>query len=189
MSLGRTGSQTLGPFFNVALIREGENDLTRRTKGGPQAEGEVVEIQGQLRDCDGAPCPSALVEIWQADAAGQYGAESDPNFSGFGRFLTDGEGRYSFTTIVPGAVPGKGNAWQAPHISLSVYASGLLKRVTTRIYFPDEEANAEDPVLSGITDGATRNTLVARAVADGPPRQFEFDIILQGEGETAFFEL
>lgn len=186
MTLPRTGSQTLGPFFNSALMRDGENDLTRRMKDGPQAAGEVVEIQGQLRDCDGAPCPSALVEIWQADAAGQYGAESDPNFAGFGRFLTDGEGRYSFTTIVPGAVPGKGNAWQAPHISLSVYASGLLKRVTTRIYFPDETTNNDDPVLSGIDDVAVQSTLVARRVAES---QFEFNVILQGERETAFFEL
>lgn len=186
MSLGLTGSQTLGPFFNSALMRDGENDLTRLRKKGPQAEGVVVEIQGQLRDCDGAPCPSALVEIWQADAAGRYGAESDANFSGFGRFLTDGEGRYSFTTIVPGAVPGKGNTWQAPHISMSVYASGLLKRVATRIYFPDETTNDDDPVLSGIADETVRSTLVARRIAEG---SFEFDVVLQGEGETAFFEL
>ena len=186
MSLKRTGSQTIGPFFNAALMRAGENDLTRRTQEGPQADGEVIELSGQLRDGNGAPCQTALLEVWQADAAGHYGAESDPNFTGFGRTLTDSEGRYRFTTVVPGAVPGKGNAWQAPHISLSVFASGLLKRVTTRIYFPDEEAYATDPVLSGIADGAVRSTLVARKTGDG---HYAFDIVLQGEGETAFFDL
>ncbi len=189
MILPRTGSQTIGPFFNAALMRAGENDLTHRTKDGPQADGDVVEIQGQLRDGDGAPCPSALVEIWQADSAGRYGDESDPNFAGFGRFLTGADGRYHFTTVLPGAVPGKGNVWQAPHISLSIYSSGLLKRVTTRIYFPDEAGNEDDPILSGIADAAVQSTLIAREAAAGPPRRFEFDIVLQGEGETAFFAL
>lgn len=189
MTLPRTGSQTIGPFYNFALMREGENDLTRRSGDGATAAGETVEIAGQVRDGTGAPCTRVLVELWQADAEGRHGADRDPNFRGFGRTLTNEEGRYAFTTVIPGQVPGKGNAWQAPHISLSLFGSGLLKRVTTRLYFPDHSANAEDPVLTGIEDGAARSTLIAREISPGPPRQFGFDIVLQGEGETTFFSL
>lgn len=189
MTLKRTGSQTIGPFFNTALLRAGDNDLTCRQADGPRAEGEVVELRGRVFDGDGAPCLSVLVEIWQADAAGKYGDESDPNFAGFGRHVTDADGNYSFTTVIPGPVPGKGNAWQAPHISLSLFASGLLKRVTTRVYFPNEATNDDDPVLSGISEDAVRATLIAKEAASASPRTFEFDVILQGKGETAFFDL
>lgn len=189
MTLRRTGSQTIGPFFNTALMREGDNDLTHRKAGGEKADGPIITLQGHVIDGAGAACPSVLVEIWQADAAGQYGDERDANFAGFGRTITDGDGFYSFTTVIPGAVPGKGNVWQAPHISMSLFSAGLLKRVTTRVYFPDEEANENDPVLTGIADEKTRTTLIAKELSSGPPREFEFDVILQGEKETAFFEL
>jgi protocatechuate 3,4-dioxygenase alpha subunit len=189
MTLKRTGSQTIGPFFNRALLRDGDNDLTRRTTEGPQAEGEIVELRGCVTDGDGIPCPSVLVEIWQADAAGQNGDDRDPKFSGFGRAVTDNDGFYSFTTVIPGAVPGKGNSWQAPHISLSLFASGLLKRVTTRVYFPGEDANEDDPVLSGIADTAACSTLIAKEAAAGATKTFEFDVVFQGEGETVFFDL
>lgn len=189
MTLPRTGSQTIGPFYNFALIREDENDLTRKTADGPSAEGEIIEIVGQVRDGTGGPCRRVLMELLQADAEGRYGTERDPNFKGFGRALTDEDGRYRFTTVVPGQVPGKGNAWQAPHISLSLFGSGLLKRVTTRIYFPDQDANADDPVLSGIEDGAARSTLIAQELSAGPPRQFGFDVVFQGDGETTFFNV
>ncbi len=189
MTLRRTGSQTIGPFFNTALMRQGDNDLTHRKTGGAQAGGDIIELRGRVFDGDGAACSSVLVEIWQADAAGQYGDERDANFTGFGRTITDSDGCYTFTTVLPGAVPGKGNAWQAPHISLSLFSSGLLKRVTTRIYFPGEDSNAEDPVLTGITDEKARTTLIAKELTSGPPREFGFDVFLQGEKETAFFEL
>ncbi|NKB57277.1 MAG: protocatechuate 3,4-dioxygenase subunit alpha [Alphaproteobacteria bacterium] len=191
MALKRTGSQTLGPFFNYALRREGDNDLTRRSPSGPQADGEIVTLRGRVTDGASAPCQNVLVEIWQADAKGHHTDmdDSDANFTGFGRTLTDDDGWYEFTTVIPGAVPGKGNAWQAPHISLSLFSSGLLKRVTTRVYFPDEDANKDDPVLSGIANETVRSTLIAREVAPGPPRSISFDVILQGEGETAFFDL
>ncbi len=189
MTRKRTGSQTIGPFFNVALLREDDSDLTRRTPGGPQAEGEVIEIRGRVTDGDGAPCPSVLVEAWQADAAGHHGTEGDPNFAGFGRAVTDNDGCYQLATVMPGPVPGKGNSWQAPHISLSLFGSGLLKRVTTRAYFPDQDMNTEDPVLSAISDGSVRSTLIAKSLNSGNPRKFEFNIVLQGPGETAFFDL
>jgi protocatechuate 3,4-dioxygenase alpha subunit len=189
MTLKRTGSQTIGPFFNSVLLRTGDNDLTCQKGDGPRAEGEVIELRGRVFDGDGAPCQSVLVEIWQADAAGQYGEECDPNFAGFGRSVTDADGNYIFTTVIPGAVPGKGNAWQAPHISLSLFASGLLKRVTTRVYFPNDTANETDPVLSGISEESVRSTLIAKEAASASPRGFEFDIVLQGKNETAFFDL
>jgi len=110
--MGRTGSQTVGPFFNFALLRPGDDDLTRKTAGGPQAEGEIIEIRGRVLDGDGKPVSRALIEIWQADAEGHYpgrSGEADPNFAGFGRALTDTEGRYAFSTVLPGPVPGKGN--------------------------------------------------------------------------------
>lgn len=191
MTVGRTGSQTVGPFFNFALLRPGENDLTRTSQDAPQAKGEVLEIGGRVLDGDGKPCPRVLVEIWAADAEGRYPgtAEADPNFAGFGRTLTDTDGYYSFTIVQPGRVPGRGNAWQAPHASLRLFASGLLKPVATRIYFPDDPSNAEDPILAGIDDEAVRATLIAQEVSAGPPRNVEFDVVLQGEGETAFFAI
>lgn len=191
MTLGRTGSQTVGPFFNFALLRAGDDDLTRKTPDGPRAAGDVVEIRGRVLDGDGKPCPRVLVEIWAADAEGRYpGADgADPNFAGFGRTLTDTDGRYAFTTVMPGRVPGKGNAWQAPHASLRLFAAGLLKPVATRIYFPDEPANAEDPILTGIDDDAVRATLIAKEGSGGAHRVVAFDVVLQGEGETAFFAI
>ena len=186
MRLARTASQTIGPFYNFALLSDIDNDLTRISKDSPQAAGDVVEIKGRVIDGDGAPCTCALVEVWQADAEGRYGEEGDPHFSGFGRALTDNDGYYVFTTVFPGSVPGKGNAWQAPHISMSLHSGGLLKQVNTRVYFPNEEANLEDPVLTGIADASLRETLVARSAGD---RLYEFNVILQGDGETVFFQL
>ena len=186
MSLARTASQTIGPFYNFSLLGDADNDLTRRSKDGPLAAGNIVEIKGRIIDGDGKPCSCALVEVWQADAEGRYGADSDPNFSGFGRTLTDDDGYYVFTTVFPGPVPGKGNAWQAPHISMSLHSGGLLKQLNTRVYFPNDKANEDDPVLSGIADEGMRSTLVASVTGEC---QYTFDVILQGEGETVFFQL
>jgi protocatechuate 3,4-dioxygenase alpha subunit len=161
-----TPSQTVGPFFSIGLFSRPSNDLV---KGG------LVAIEGAVLDGAGEPVPDAMVEIWQADAAGSY---SDA--FGWGRSGTDDEGRYSFRTVKPGAVDG-----QAPHLVVLVFARGLLKPVLTRMYFPDEaEANASDPVLAGLPpeDAAT---LVAEAEGD----RLRFDVRLQGERQTAFFEL
>ena len=138
--------------------------------------------------------PDAMVEIWQADAAGRYNHPADDRqdlpieegFSGFGRSGTDADGRFYFVTLKPGLVPGADGRMQAPHIMVSVFARGLLKRAVTRIYFPDEdEANAADPVLSSIEDPELRESLVARDEGD----VLRFDIHLQGEKQTAFFGL
>lgn len=154
-----TPSQTVGPYFTLGL--SDANELV--------ADG--LRITGRVLDGAGEPVPDAIVEIWQADEAGRY----RPDF-GWGRSGCDAEGRYSFTTCKPGSVDG-----QAPHLTMLVFARGLLKPVLTRMYFPDEEeANARDPVLSAVDDPTT---LVARSVADG----LAFDVRLQGDGETVFF--
>lgn len=188
-----TPSQTVGPFFRYALDRADWSDLT-----AAGAVGQKIVIEGRVIDGDGAPAADAVLEIWQANAAGRYAHPEDtqekpldPKFRGFGRTCTDAEGRYRFTTIRPGAVPGRGNALQAPHINVSIFARGLLNRLVTRIYFADEPANETDPVLSAIEDPDVRRTLVAERNADdkGRPAAYRFDIVLQGEGETAFFDI
>jgi protocatechuate 3,4-dioxygenase beta subunit len=188
-----TSWQTLGPFFDRQLIRGGDADLTRSAPGAPQAAGEVIEIHGQVREDGGAPVAGALIEIWQANAAGRYAhpadrsdRPADARFSGFGRCLTGADGRYRFTTIKPGAVPAHGNRWQAPHILYSVFAAGLLRRLVTRLYFPDEAVNDADPVLATVADPVARATLIAVKEAEAPPC-YRFDLVLRGAGETAFF--
>jgi len=154
-----TPSQTVGPYFTLGLL-----DSNELVPGG-------LRITGRVLDGGGEPVPDAIVEIWQADEEGRY----RPDF-GWGRSGCDDDGRYRFATCKPGAVEG-----QAPHLTMMVFARGLLKPVLTRMYFPDEEeANARDPVLSALDDAST---LVARSVEDG----LEFDVRLQGERETVFF--
>jgi protocatechuate 3,4-dioxygenase alpha subunit len=183
---GLTPSQTIGPFFAYAL--------TPRAYGGPElatermapdgVEGERIRIEGLVYDGDGEIVSDAMIEIWQADAQGRYNAAGNAGFTGFGRAETTAEGRFFFETIRPGALSGPGGAMQAPHLSVSVFARGLLLRLTTRIYFSDEAANAADPVLALVPEGR-RGTLIAQRGGDGA---FRFDIRLQGEGETVFFD-
>ena len=187
-----TPSQTIGPFFHPALLHEGWNDLAARG-----AAGERVAIEGRVLDGDGAPVSDAMVEVWQANAAGRYDHSEDrqenkpldPNFHGFGRTATDLDGRFRLRTVKPGPVPGIGDVPQAPHINVSVFARGLLKRLVTRIYFPGEPLNESDPLLSAVP-AARRATLIAR-VADGgaAERVLHFDIVLQGENETVFLDV
>jgi protocatechuate 3,4-dioxygenase beta subunit len=192
---GRQASawQTLGPFFDRQLIRAG-NDLTRIGPDAPQAEGQMIEIMGQVRQEDAQPVPGCLIELWQANAAGRYAHPADrsdrrldSNFRGFGRALTDPDGRYRFRTIKPGPVPYRGNRWQAPHILVSLFAAGLLRRLVTRLYFPDEPANETDAILATVDDPVARATLIARRDEAAPALRYLFDIVLRGEGETAFF--
>ena len=164
-----TPSQTVGPFFHLGLDRPEWSDLTA---GNPQGTplGERIVIEGRVLDGDGAPVPDALIELWQANAAGRYAHPDDrqtdkpldPNFRGFGRVATDAEGRFRFTTIKPGPVPGRGNSLQAPHINVILFSRGLLIHLHTRIYFDGEPANTADPLLSSIEDPAVRGTLLAR---------------------------
>ncbi len=184
-----TPGQTVGPFFALGLDRPEWRDLTR---DNPQ--GERIVIEGRVLDGDGAPVPDAVLELWQANAAGRYDhvedtqadKRIDPNFRGYGRTATDPEGMFRITTVKPGPVPGRGNALQAPHINVAFFARGLLKQLYTRIYFADETANASDPLLSSIEDEAARRTLIARRGEGGA---YCFDIVLQGQGETAFLDI
>lgn len=170
-----TPSQTVGPFFNIGMPGD-QAELVE-----PGSEG-AVRIHGAVHDADG-PVVDALLEIWQAAPDGRY---DTPGFRGFGRAETDPEdGTYAFVTVKPGPVPGPDGATQAPHLLVSVFARGLLKRLATRIYFEDEaEANAADPVLAAV-DAGRRDTLVARRDGDA----YRFDVRLQGDGETVFFDV
>jgi protocatechuate 3,4-dioxygenase, alpha subunit len=187
MSLPQTPSQTIGPFFRPSLFRAGQESLVT-----PQSRGERITIEGRLVDGDGAPVSDAMIELWQANADGRYEHPDDaqeklldPHFHGFGRAATDERGCFRFQTIKPAAVPGLGNALQAPHISVSIFARGLLKRLVTRIYFPDEPMNKADAVLNSVAP-ARRSTLIARLER---PDVLRFDIVLQGNNETVFFDV
>jgi protocatechuate 3,4-dioxygenase alpha subunit len=183
-----TPGQTVGPFFALGLDRPEWSDLTRNNPAG-----ERIVIEGRVLDGDGAPVPDALLELWQANAAGRYDhiaderadKKLDPNFLGYGRVATDAQGRFQIKTIKPGPVPGRGNALQAPHIGVAFFARGLLRQLYTRIYFADEPANAADPLLSAIDDDSARQSLIARREGGA----YRFDIILQGDGETAFLDI
>lgn len=192
---GLTPSQTVGPYFNIGLTpsdRYGFPALVGDDLITHDAVGDAIRIEGRVLDGNGDPVPDAMVEIWQADGAGRYsggaGAPSNTTFKGFGRCECDKDGRYRFRTVKPGRVPGPDSSEQAPHINVGVFARGILRRLFTRIYFDDEAANGADPVLALVpADG--RATLIAKrdGTADHMPR-YVFDIRLQGEGETVFFE-
>jgi protocatechuate 3,4-dioxygenase alpha subunit len=156
--------------------------------------GERIEISGRILDGDGVPVPDGIIEIWQANAQGKYAHPEDTQekaieagFSGYGRIPTDADGRFHFSTIKPGRVPGPNGTLQAPHLELSVFTRGLLRRLITRMYFPDEASNAEDFALS-LVEPVRRVTLIARKV-DGQQGQLQWDVKLQGEGETVFFDV
>jgi protocatechuate 3,4-dioxygenase alpha subunit len=152
-----------------------------------------VTIQGRIFDGDGAPVPDGMIEIWQANAHGKYNHPEDvqdkpvePGFTGYGRIPTDESGSFSFTTVKPGPVPGPDGKMQAPHIAVSVFMRGLLRRLVTRIYFPDEAANAGDYVLN-LVESSRRWTLIARKVS-GHDGVLEWNVVAQGADETVFFD-
>lgn len=185
----QTPSQTVGPFFHYALPYEAGPYLVSEGTAG-----ERITIEGRVTDGDGLPVTDALIEIWQANAAGRYNHPEDEqdkpldaHFGGFGRAPTDEEGMFRFYTVKPGPVPGLHNEMQAPHINISILARGVLKRMATRLYFADEaEMNSVDPVLSLVPE-ERRGTLIAERQADKPV--YRLDIVLQGENETVFFDI
>jgi protocatechuate 3,4-dioxygenase alpha subunit len=185
LSFGSTPSQTVGPFFAIALPWDGGPLVVP-----PDTPG-AIRIHGTVYDGAGRAVPDSLIETWQADPNGRfadlygYGEGSPlPGFRGFGRCGGEhGDGTFELVTVKPGRVPWPGGAVQAPHIDVSVFARGMLHRCVTRIYFADEaEANASDPVLRSLPP-ERRDTLVARALDRG----YAFDIRLQGPDETVFF--
>ncbi len=172
-----TGSQTVGPYLHMGLLREliGPEVVPRASPG-------AIVIRGRLLDGAGAPVPDGMIETWQADPQGRYDA---PGFAGLARSGTVPGGSFELITVKPGRVAFPDGRLQAPHLAVGVFARGLLKRLVTRLYFPDEtSANDEDPVL-GLLSAAERSTLVA-VPGDG---FLQFDIRLQGAGQTTFFAL
>jgi protocatechuate 3,4-dioxygenase alpha subunit len=193
---GITPSQTVGPFFASSLTPGKKYDWAQAIGSDlttPGASGQRIRIEGRVLDGDGAPINDAMIEIWQADAAGRYAHPADtrrPNakFTGFGRADTDATGAYAFTTIKPGAVPGPDGKAQAPHILAAVFSRGMPRHCYTRIYFADEAGNASDAVLA-LVPADRRSTLIAtREERNGQP-VYIFDIRIQGENETVFFEV
>jgi protocatechuate 3,4-dioxygenase, alpha subunit len=187
-----TSSQTVGPFFAPALLRE---DARRNVLTRPETIGERIRIEGYVLDGDSVPVPDAMVEIWQANAHGRYNhptdlgpAPLDASFLGFGRSGTAEDGSYWFETVKPGSVPFDGERMQAPHICVTVFSRGLLNHVVTRLYFEDEPAISSDPVLQYVP-AERRATLLARREPVGAVELYRFDIILQGARETVFFNL
>jgi len=178
MALVATASQTVGPFFAIAFTRSYVTEMAP-----PGVRGERIAVAGRVLDGAGAPVADACLEIWQADAEGHYGAPGE--FRGFGRVATDGEGRFAFTTVRPGRVASHDGHPMAPHLVVSVLARGLLRRLLTRMYFPDDPGNAGDPVLA-LVPPDRRATLIARAAGAG---RLDWTVILQGAGETVFFDL
>jgi protocatechuate 3,4-dioxygenase alpha subunit len=188
--LKQTASQTVGPFFHFGLILGGENVLVNE-----RTSGERVYVEGRVLDGAGEPVSDALVEIWQADAQGIFNhpadprhQQADPFFRGFGRFGTAGDGKFWFKTIKPGPVSWDDQQDQAPHINIRVFARGMLIHAVTRLYFSDESANQADPVLNSIEDANRRQSLITRRVESADLPTYHFDIHLQGERETIFFD-
>jgi len=188
MTLRATPSQTVGPFFSIGLER-----LNRAELAGAGVAGERVTVEGRVLDADGVGVPDAIIELWQANAHGKYAHPEDSQdkpveagFQGYGRIPTDEDGKFRFTTIRPGAVPGPDGKLQAPHIAVSVFMRGLLRRLVTRIYFPDEPGNTGDFALSLVAP-ERRGTLIARKTP-GMDGLLKWDVIMQGPGETVFFD-
>lgn len=208
---GQTPSQTLGPFFHYCLPWKGGADLVGTSDLGARPDlfpeshdvlnrcapsgvprGEVIDLHGRVLDGNGGAVSDAMLEIWQANAAGRYASRADgredvlidPHFIGFGRAATGAGGEFHFRTIRPGRVPGSEGTLQAPHIALAVFGRGLLKRLATRVYFADCNDNADDPVLISVP-ADRRTTLIARRRG----ADWWFDVVLQGPGETVFFAL
>jgi protocatechuate 3,4-dioxygenase, alpha subunit len=186
MSLQTSASQTVGPYLHIGLTWLVTDNLV-----GPGVTGEPITIEGRVTDADGKPVDDALVEIWQANAHGRYDHPDDtrdlplePGFKGFGRVPTDAAGGFRFTTIRPGRVPAPDGGMQAPHINVTIFMRGMLKHLKSRIYFQEDPANAADPVLSRVP-ADRRATLIA--VSRGKA-SFEWNVVLQGPGETVFFD-
>jgi protocatechuate 3,4-dioxygenase alpha subunit len=195
--LRETPSQTAGPYVHIGLAPAAAGfEIFRQTLGdviaGPDVPGQRIRVEGLVIDGTGAAVKDALIEVWQADAAGIHPHPEDPRhadcapgFRGWGRVITDFDtGLWGVDTIKPGAVMGRNGRRMAPHLNLWIVARGINIGLQTRVYFDDED-NAADPVLNLIEHVDRRQTLLARRTGDGV---YRFDIRLQGEGETVFLD-
>jgi protocatechuate 3,4-dioxygenase beta subunit len=194
-----TPSATVGPFFPPHYFGEGDHDLTYIDAPARRAQGRKIYIAGHVYEANRVPRWNVIMELWQADANGRFNhpndpraKEADPHFMGWGRRWTTDDGFYDFVTIVPGAYsdPLTGRM-RAPHINLSLMGSGLMRRLTTTLFFPDQAGNEADPVYMAVTDPAARARLLLQpAKLEGAPADaagYRLDIVLQGEDETPFF--
>jgi protocatechuate 3,4-dioxygenase, alpha subunit len=184
-----TPSQTVGPFFAIELTTD---EHCVKCVASPHAKGERVWITFRVLDGDGVPVNDAMLEIWQADSNGKYNHPEDPQpktldpaWQGFGRIATGEDGSCVLETIRPGRI-GPGTS-QAPHLTMAVFARGMLKPLYTRVYFAGDAANEEDPILR-LVPPERRETLVARP-SPGRPEYWSFDVRLQGDRETVFFDV
>jgi protocatechuate 3,4-dioxygenase beta subunit len=191
-------TEVTGPLLGAERVGEGDHDLTRQHDGEPV--GQRLIVHGRVLDTGGRPVPDTLVEVWQANAAGRYchpgdqrtTAPLDPNFTGAGRALTDGDGRYRFVTIKPGAYPWKNhhNAWRPAHIHFSLFGRAFTQRLVTQMYFPDDPLFPYDPILAAVPGDEARQRLVARFdLASTEPEwalAFEWNIVLRGRQATPF---
>jgi protocatechuate 3,4-dioxygenase, beta subunit len=190
-------TEVTGPLLGAERVTPADSDLTRQHEG--EAIGQRIIVRGRVLDSDGRAVPDSLVEIWQANAGGRYRHEVDqwpspldPNFTGVGRAMTDSEGRYSFTTIKPGAYPwgNHENAWRPAHIHFSLFGRAFTQRLVTQMYFPDDPLFAHDPVFNSIPDEKARQRLVSRfdleTTQPSWALSFVFDIVLRGSAATPF---
>ncbi len=198
--LRETASQTAGPYVHIGLAPGAAGfDIYRQELGheiaGPDAKGERIRVEGRVMDGMGAPIKDVLLEVWQADAAGNYahpegGDPVEDGFRGWGRVVPDFEtGEWGFDTVKPGTTRGRNVGTQAPHLNFWIVARGINLGLNTRMYFDDEtEANAKDPVLNLIEWENRRGTLVAKRSERDGAVVYRFDIRLQGDDETVFFD-
>ncbi len=187
-------SETTGPLFGPDCVRAGDADLTKQHSGEPL--GERIIVSGRVMDEDGRPVPHALVEVWQANAAGRYlhkrdqhDAPLDPNFSGAGRIMTDANGHYRFVSIRPGAYPWRNhpNAWRPAHIHFSLFGNAFATRLVTQMYFPGDPLLPYDPIYNSVPEGARQRMISAFDLALTDPEHalgFRFDIVLRGRDAT-----
>jgi protocatechuate 3,4-dioxygenase, beta subunit len=189
-----TLTELTGPVLGDSRVSEGDNDLTAQHDGEPQ--GQRIVVHGRLRESGGRAVPDSLVEVWQCNAAGRYRhavdrhpAPLDPNFSGVGRCLTDGQGRFRFVTIKPGAYPWRNEptAWRPAHIHFSVFGRAFTQRLVTQMYFPGDPLLPYDPIFNSVRDAAARELMICRFDLEHTVPEwalaYEFDIVLR---ETPF---
>ena len=193
--LPHTLSEITGPVFGTDDVKPGDSDLTNQHKGHPL--GERIVVSGRLLDENSKPIANALVEMWQCNASGRYrhvvddhDAPLDPNFTGWGRVLTDAHGNYRFLTIKPGAYPWRNhyNAWRPAHLHFSIFGLGLVQRLVTQMYFPGDPLLPYDPMYNSVPDEKARQRLISqfdweRTIPD-TALAYRFDIVLRGREDT-----
>lgn len=195
--LPHTLTETTGPVFTHSAVGPLDDDLTAGHAGEPL--GERIVVHGRVLDEAGRPVSGALVEVWQANAAGRYchkvdqhDAPLDPNFNGTGRVLTNDRGEYTFRTIKPGAYPWRNhhNAWRPAHIHFSLFGAGILSRLVTQMYFPGDPLHAFDPIFQSVADPAAQQRMISRfdleRTEPAYALAYTFDIVLRGRGASVF---